>query len=255
MAMTEGDILSASPGYTLEVVSTSSPGYSTGEMKQSSKKFTGRGRATYPLEEQEEGGIEIYEGEFVCGVREGSGTYTYKNGDMYVGEFAGNKKSGMGSMEFAVSKADGTDATRGGGYYGEYVDGAREGSGVYIYKNGDSYKGQWHKGRRHGQGTYTNVKDGSTLSGDWLNGEMRTGRWHVSPNLYLAGNFRANKPTGLCVWVVRGGCQVMVEYMQKVEPIDDQSQTTDDNDGSMEDAVKVVDLKLRNLGCVAVREE
>ena len=50
------------------------------------------------------------------------GTYTYPNGDKYVGE---------------------------------YKDGKRHGQGTYTYPNGNKYVGEYKDGKRHGQGTYT----------------------------------------------------------------------------------------------------
>ena len=47
-----------------------------GEQLKSSLNFTGRGTANYP-------NGDIYEGEFVDGVREGQGIYTYANQDKY----------------------------------------------------------------------------------------------------------------------------------------------------------------------------
>ena len=35
-------------------------------------------------------------------------------------------------------------------YEGDFVDGERDGKGVYCYVNGDRYEGEWTKNFRHG---------------------------------------------------------------------------------------------------------
>ena len=38
-----------------------------------------------------------YEGDFINGLKSGSGIYLYKNGDKYVGEFKNDEKNGFGA--------------------------------------------------------------------------------------------------------------------------------------------------------------
>lgn len=47
-----------------------------GETGNSSREYTGKGTATYS-------NGEIYEGDFLDGVRTGKGKYTFSNGDVY----------------------------------------------------------------------------------------------------------------------------------------------------------------------------
>ena len=63
-----------------------------------------------------------YEGDWVDGVRQGKGKY--------------------------VSKSS------GGVYDGEYKNDKKDGSGKYVWSNGDWYEGEWKQGLRHGQGVY-----------------------------------------------------------------------------------------------------
>ena len=67
-----------------------------------------------------------------------SETYTYDNGDKYVGE---------------------------------YKDDEMHGRGTYTYDNGDKYIGEYKDNKRHGQGTYT-FADGEVWQGLWENGEF-----------------------------------------------------------------------------------
>merc|ERR1719515_537688 len=63
----------------------------------SSKRYTGVGKATYTNEPR-----DTYDGEFVEGFRCGWGTYVFgKNGDKYVGQYEQNKKHGLGKMTYS----------------------------------------------------------------------------------------------------------------------------------------------------------
>lgn len=53
---------------------------------------------------------DVYEGDWVDGLKEGRGYYTWENGDVYEGEFK---------------------------------NGVREGFGEFKWANGESYKGLW----------------------------------------------------------------------------------------------------------------
>ena len=70
-------------------------------------KAHGHGRAV---------GRDIYEGEFVKGLPDGTGTYTWANGDYYEGEFVKGAKEGEGKMVFTPAKADSvqTDSIQAG---------------------------------------------------------------------------------------------------------------------------------------------
>jgi len=57
------------PPYTLETAKG---------MLTRSRGFTGKGKATYKLDEEV---IETYEGDFDDAIRQGKGSYVYKNGD------------------------------------------------------------------------------------------------------------------------------------------------------------------------------
>ena len=43
---------------------------------------------------------------------------------------------------------------------------------TWEYENGAVYDGSWYKGQAHGNGSIT-FKDGGTISGSWLNGELQ----------------------------------------------------------------------------------
>ena len=63
----------------------------------------------------------------------GYGTYTYANGNKYVGEYKNGKIYGQGTYTW----------TNGNKYVGEFKDAKRNGLGTYIFANGTVDKGIW----------------------------------------------------------------------------------------------------------------
>lgn len=87
-----------------------------GENKTTSRGFTGQGTASYD-------NGDIYEGDFLDGIRAGNGIYRYlKSGHRYEGGWEENVKSGIGKQ---------------------------------IYNKIGEYHGYWENGRRHGEGVFT----------------------------------------------------------------------------------------------------
>jgi hypothetical protein len=98
-----------------------------------------------------------YVGEFKDDKRNGQGTYTYTNGNKYVGEYRDDKRSGQGTETFAKS---------GSKYVGEYKDSKWHGQGTYTFTNGNKYVGEFRDGNFHGQGTFT-FASGSKYVGEF----------------------------------------------------------------------------------------
>ena len=90
------------------------------------------------------------------------GTFSWANGNKYVGEFRGGKPNGQGIGTFA----------NGSKYVGEFRDDYPNGQGTLTWANGDKHVGEFMKGNRHGQGTYTSV------NGDKYVGEWRDNKYH-----------------------------------------------------------------------------
>ena len=63
----------------------------------------------------------------------GYGTYTFGDGENYVGQWKDDKKSGQGTYTYA----------NGDKYVGEYKDGEINGQGTYTMANGDKYVGEY----------------------------------------------------------------------------------------------------------------
>jgi len=202
-----------------------------------SQKFTGVGLAKHVKEGE---WWDTYEGNFIDGSRQGQGTYTFKkNGDKYIGCYEENAKHGFGKMVYSKKYGDPEKdeaedppaPPRGGTYLGNYTAGIRgrgeksaaddpSSAGTFNYVNGDRYIGQWRMGKKHGTGTYSYAKDGTQMTGDWVNGKITNGKWLFPNGMFYMGQFRYNKPFGKGVWVFKNGNQVTGEYIQKEDKTD-----------------------------------
>jgi hypothetical protein len=103
------------------------------------------------------------------------GTIKYKNGDIYEGEFKGNKKDGQGSMRYAPKELTPNEQTLPVyllSYEGSWKNDLYEGEGTLTWSNFITYKGAWLKGLRHGKGRES-----------YVYGEMEEGyyegRWYL----------------------------------------------------------------------------
>jgi len=90
------------------------------------------------------------------------GTYTFANGDKYVGEWKDDKKYGQGTVTFAKS---------GNKHVGAYRDNKRNGQGTFTWANGSKYVGEFKNGKKNGQGTYTFAKSGNKYVGEFKDGK------------------------------------------------------------------------------------
>jgi hypothetical protein len=127
-----------------------------------------------------------YVGEWKDGKRRGQGTYTWANGNKYIGEFKDNKQHGQGTSILV----------NGDKYVGDYKDGKWHGQGTYTWANGNKYVGEYKDGKWHGQGTMTYP------NGNKYVGEYKNGKWHgqgtmtyPNGNKYV-GEYKNNKQHG-----------------------------------------------------------
>ncbi len=82
-----------------------------------------------------------------------------KNGDYYVGEWAGGEANGYGMMQYV----DGST------YTGYWLNGKPNGDGKMKYVDGSIYTGSWLNGEPNGSGEKT-FPDKSSYVGEWANG-------------------------------------------------------------------------------------
>ena len=78
------------------------------------------------------------------------GTYTWANGDKYVGDWTEGKRHGKGNFTWA----------NGEKYSGTFQKNDMTGKGVKMWPNGERYEGEFLGGMRDGKGTmyYKNHK-------------------------------------------------------------------------------------------------
>lgn len=120
-----------------------------------------------------------YTGEWQQGKKAGQGTFTWPNGEKYIGQFANDVRWGTGTHYYNASAS----------YTGEWKNDAREGQGSLTDPNGDitSYIGGWMANAFYGNGVAI-LKDGTKLEGkfnnkagvgniNYPNGEKYAGQW------------------------------------------------------------------------------
>lgn len=103
-----------------------------GEWRQDMKE--GQGRLLY-----DQG---TYLGGFVGDLFHGRGKLSWRNGDVYDGDFVRGDRTGRGILKFA----------NGDVYDGEFVNGVSHGMGSYLWPNGELYVGEFRQGQLMGKG-------------------------------------------------------------------------------------------------------
>jgi len=186
------------------------------EVKTTSRGFTGHGTAFYENQ-------DVYEGDFIDGIRQGTGIYRYhKAGHRYEGGWDENVKSGIGKMVY-----NGV-----GEYHGYWENGRRHGEGVFTYKNGDVYSGWWQYGQKAGYGTYLFKDTSMKMCGDWKNGQLTKGQWIYPNGVYFEGHFENNKPKGDGIWYFKNGNTLQGTFEQKTKQKgDDEPPSEEEVDG------------------------
>eukprot|EP00957_Ditylum_brightwellii_P040389 3056680-Ditylum_brightwellii.AAC.1 len=112
----------------------------------------------------------------------------FLNGDSYDGEIVNGKKDGFGTLHSSI-KYTGEfkkDLFHGFGvltwedgvhnsihrFEGNFRNGKKEGSGVYINAKGDEYKGDWKDGHFDGNKNVLVKANGDRLEGDFVRGHL-----------------------------------------------------------------------------------
>lgn len=125
-------------------------------------------------------GKAVYEGSFnIYGERDGDGTMTWENGDVYKGGFFNGNRHGHGTLSFA----DGSE------YVGEWECNLQHGIGTRRWVNGDCYTGQYRNGKRTGEGRFY-FSNGDMYTGNFSSGVMEGfGRYYYASGQRFEGNF------------------------------------------------------------------
>lgn len=107
----------------------------------------------------------VYEGEWQNGKRNGKGTYTWNDGKKYEGSYENDVRNGKGVFSGWVDLTNGYSGT----YYGESKNDKFDGSGYFLFDNGDRFDGIY-KEDLYWTGIYTK-KDGSQY--EVVNGQQQ----------------------------------------------------------------------------------
>jgi hypothetical protein len=94
---------------------------------------------------------DLYEGQFLNNMRDGSGRLTTKFGDIYEGEFKEDKKDGKGTLTYQNTNT----------YTGSWEQDKKSGHGVFVWQDGEKYTGMFKNDLRNGKGLY------NWINGDW----------------------------------------------------------------------------------------
>jgi hypothetical protein len=170
-----------------------------------SEGYTGTGTATY-----EDG--STYVGEFVDGLKQGeTGVYTYPTENVvYSGGFSADKKHGQGTLTIG-DKIE---------YHGNFENGLFK-TGNVRYQNNDYYEGEFNeKLQKHGKGSYYFYKERSKLTGEWVEGQIISGKYELLGGRgSFQGNFKYNQPIGEVTWKLQSG-NITGNYKQTKRPLD-----------------------------------
>ena len=143
------------------------------------------------MAEEEEGGPKYV---FITENREqkstsrgysGKAIAKYPNGDSYEGYFIDGSREGRGVYRYS---------SNGEKYDGEWIKNFKHGIGRMTYAKAGEYNGFWENGRRHGEGVFT-YTNGDVYSGWWKFGEKEgTGTYTFkSTGMKLFGEWSAGQ--------------------------------------------------------------
>jgi len=116
----------------------------------------------------------------------GFGTYTYANGDKYVGEWKNGMHEGKGTMKWV----DGFK------YEGDFENGLRHGKGVFTSPSGDKYVGEYRFNMKNGFGSYF-YNNGAYYEGEWKdNMQNGQGKLTLTNGVRYVGELKDDKRDG-----------------------------------------------------------
>jgi hypothetical protein len=112
-----------------------------------------------------------------------TGSYTYKSGNKYIGDWQNSKRHGFGTYLWK----------NGDKFSGYWVNDKMAGEGRYTFASGEKYIGYFLNNKRHGKGTYT-YNNGNKYVGDWVNDKQNgKGIFTFANGKKQEGVFKNNK--------------------------------------------------------------
>jgi hypothetical protein len=102
-----------------------------------------------------------FQGQFLNGLFHGKGVYNWANKKTYDGNWINGKMNGKGKFTY-----------QDGSYYeGEFVNGKKNGYGIYKWDNDKYYEGKWKNDKQNGYGVYYDKN--KVIKGFWIDGKIR----------------------------------------------------------------------------------
>lgn len=140
--------------------------------------FTGKASFTFP-----DG--KMYEGDFENDLPNGEGRMTFPNGDTYDGHWKDGKMEGHGMYRFYD-----IDRDRFKGFYEGYFHKSQfNGWGKREYSNKATYFGNWLNGARNGEGQIL-FATGESFSGIWEDDSLREGLVSFTDGAIYSGHLK-----------------------------------------------------------------
>lgn len=140
--------------------------------------------------------VSRYEGEVSMGMKHGSGSEVYNNGDRYTGGYVNGRQEGVGEYTWRENRA---------GYKGYFKNGLRHGVGVWT-QGKDRYEGHYQNDKKNGKGTFT-WASGNRYTGmyfddmrhgygemTWADGSVYKGEWKYGVQNGLGELIEKGKP-------------------------------------------------------------
>ena len=125
----------------------------------------------------------------------------FKDG-IYKGPFIDGKKEGKGIYIY----------NSGEKYEGEYKNNLRNGFGIYTYRNGYKYNGQWKDDKKHGKGILY-FPNGEIYEGEFKDGDYDgLGIFHHYNGDKFIGNFRNNLREGYGIKFTHDNSVIFAKY-------------------------------------------
>jgi len=127
-------------------------------------------------------------------MRNGCGTYTFKNGNKYEGDWENNQRNGYGRMVYYTNTHPLAQYVES--YEGEWKKGKKCGFGLMIWTNGDRYEGEFADGRREGRGVMISINQ-DRYDGEWKEGQLTGfGKGIRASNQIYIGEFNNGEKDG-----------------------------------------------------------
>ena len=121
---------------------------------QRNDKGEPHGQGTYKYKDGKQ-----YSGDWKNGRQHGKGTVRFLNGTVYVGDFMHNKKHGKGEFIYSTGEH----------YVGDFYANLRHGRGKFTFEDGSWYEGQYHNSVPHGKGVICDANGDIIQDGYWYN--------------------------------------------------------------------------------------